>query len=250
MQDQEKEFVSQEPDERVENDMKAEPVDIFPETEGMVESEGLDSSSEDETPLPKEETRARRFFRKVIRWTAGLLVIFGLGFLTAVFAIYTPKVDELGKSLIDLKSAGDTITDLEAQISTLENQISNLNSQIDVLSQEIDDLEAQNQALQVDQDSSNLHNALLKARSDVATAQAEIHVENTAQARVLLQSTNQTLDMIENLLPDDLKDVVSPLRTRLELAISEIETDPETAIKDLGILTGDLLEIENALFGG
>jgi len=249
MQDQEKEFVSPESEENLDNKMKAEPVEIFPETEEMDTTEASDISSEDETPLPREESRSRRFFRKVIRWTAGLLVIFGLGFLTAVFTIYTPKVDELGQSQNDLSGAGITITDLENQISTLQNQIDELNGQIDTLNQEIDGLEAKNQALQADQDSFNLNIALLKARSEVVSAQVELYAGNLAQARILLQSTDQTLTTIETLLPDDLKDVVTPLRTRLELAISEIDTDPETAIKDLGILAGDLLEIENALFG-
>jgi FtsZ-binding cell division protein ZapB len=249
MQDQEKEFISPEADDSPQSNTKAEPVEIFPETEGIAETEGLDSTLEDETPSPKEETRARRFFRKVIRWTAGLLVVFGLGFLAAVFTIYTPKVDELGQSQNEINQAGDTITSLEDQISTLQNQIDELNNQIDNLNQEIEDIEAQKQALKADQDSFNLHIALLKARSDVVSSQVEIYAGNLPQARVLLQNTDQTLNTIETLLPDDLKDVVAPLRTRLELAISEIDTDSETAIKDLGILAGDLLEIENALLG-
>jgi prefoldin subunit 5 len=249
MQDQEKEYVSPESEESPDNNMKAEPVEIFSETEEMATADAPDTSVEDKISLPEEESRSRRFFRKVIRWTAGLLVIFGLGFLTAVFTIYTPKVDELGQSQNDLSGAGNTITNLENQISTLQNQIDELNSQIDTLNQEIEDLEAQNQVLQADQDSFNLNIALLKARSDVVSAQVELYAGNLAQARVLLQSTDQTLTTIETLLPADLKDVVTPLRTRLELAISEIDTDPETAIKDLGILAGDLLEIENALFG-
>ena len=70
-----------------------------------------------------------------------------------------------------------------------------------------------------------------------------------AQARILLANTDQNLATIQELLPNDLQDVVTPLQTRLELAIGEIDADPETAIDDLGILAGDLLEIENALFG-
>ena len=203
---------------------------------------------EDETDIPKEESRARRAFRKFIRWTAGLLIVFGLGFLTAIFTLYTPKVDELDQSNNDLDNAATTIADLENQIDTLQDQIDDLNNQIDALNQEIKNLEGQNQELQEQQTGFHLHIALLDARADVVSAQVELYEENPAQARVLLDSTSQTLNTIETLLPEDLKDVVAPLQNRLELAIGEIDTDPETAIADLGILAGDLLEIENALF--
>ncbi|MFN2152560.1 MAG: hypothetical protein ACK2T5_13235, partial [Anaerolineales bacterium] len=84
---------------------------------------------------------------------------------------------------------------------------------------------------------------------EVISAQVELYDQNPAQARILLANTDQNLATIQELLPNDLQDVVTPLQTRLELAIGEIDADPETAIDDLGILAGDLLEIENALFG-
>ena len=212
------------------------------------ESDSVSSTDNEEAEL-KEESRSRRFFRKFIRWSAGLLIVFGLGFLTAIFLIYNPKVDELDQSNNNLNDAGTTIAALEDQIEGLQDEINNLNSQIDLLTQQITDLEFKNQELLAEQDGFNLHIALLKARTDVVSAQVELYEGNQAQARVLLESTSQTLTTIETLLPDDLKDVVAPLQNRLELAIGEIEDDPETAIADLAILAGDLLEIENALFG-
>lgn len=203
----------------------------------------------DESAEPKEESRTRRAFRKFIRWTVGLLIVFGLGFLAAIFTIYNQKVDELDQSKGDLSSAGTTIKDLEIQITALQNQIDSLNVQIDSLDQAIVDLETQNEELVSKQDGFNLQIALLRARADVASAQVELFDENPAKARVLLESVSQGLDTIESLLPDDLKDVVTPLKSRLELAVGGLETDPETAIADLGILAADLLEIENALFG-
>lgn len=197
----------------------------------------------------KEESRARRIFRNFIRWTVGLLIVFGLGFLAAIFTIYNQKVSELDQSKGDLSSAGTTIKDLEIQISALQIQIDNLNAQIDSLNQTITDLEAQNEELVSEQDGFNLQNALLRGRADVVSAQVELFNENPAKARVMLESVSQTLDTIESLLPEDLKDVVAPLKSRLELAVGGLETDTNTAIADLGILAADLLEIEDALFG-
>jgi len=218
------------------------------EEEVSSEESGAISSTDDEEAAPKEESRSRRFFRKFIRWSVGLLIVFGLGFLAAIFLIYTPKVDELDQSNNNLNDAGSTISALEDQIDGLQNQINGLNNQIDSLTQQITDLETKNQELSAQQDGFNLHIALLQARTDVVSAQVELYEGNPAQARVLLESTSQTLTTIESLLPNDLKDVVAPLQNRLELAIGELEDDPETAIADLGILAGDLLEIENALF--
>lgn len=224
-----------------------------PETEDsdVPDSEGNEDIVTDDEPevTPKEESRSRRFFRKFIRWTVGLLVVFGLGFLTAIFTIYNPKVSELDQSKNNLNNAGSTISELEDQIGNLQGQIDGLNGQMDSSNQTISDLETQNQELSALQDGFLLHIALLKARTDVVSAQVELYEGNPAQARVLLESTSQTLTLIESLLPDDLKDVVAPLQNRLELAIGEIDEDPETAIADLSILAGDLLEIENALFG-
>lgn len=256
------------PDNETDNLSPAESEDPTPDVESMEPIETGDESASAETKgkiapedgepitpvdggesLPQEESRARRFFRKFIRWMAGLLVIFGFGFLTAIFTIYNPKVDELDQSKNQLSNAGTTVSELEDQIDALQDQIDGLNGQIDTLTQEITDLETKNQELSAQQDGFNLHIALLRARADVVSAQVELYEGNPAQARVLLENTSQTLTTIETLLPDDLKDVVAPLQNRLELAIGEIDDDPETAIADLGILAGDLLEIENALFG-
>jgi DNA repair exonuclease SbcCD ATPase subunit len=199
-----------------------------------------------EEELPKEESRARQAFRKFIRWTAGLLIVFGLGFLTAVFTIYNPKLDELNQSQNGLDGARTTIAELEAQINAKQSEINNLSEEINMLNLKVEALETEKQELSEKQDSYNLQITLLQARADVASAQVKIYEENPTQARVLLESASQTLATIETLLPEDLKDVVAPLQTRLELAIGEINNDPETAIIDLGKISGDLREIENA----
>ncbi len=220
-----------------------------PETDEVITSDDGEPIFPSDDEAPKEESRSRRFFRKFIRWTVGLLIVFGIGYLVAIFTIYNPKVDELDQSNGNLSTAETTIAELEDQIDGLQNEINELNDQIETLNQQILDLETQNQELVAEQDGFNLHIALLSARTDVVSAQVEIYEDNPAQARVLLENTSQTLSTIETMLPDDLKGVVAPLQTRLELAVSEIDEDPETAIADLSILANDLLEIENALFG-
>ena len=205
-------------------------------------------SGDDDREIPKEESRSRRVFRKIIRWTFGLLIVFGMGFLAAVSTIYTLKVDELDQSHKNLDGAETTIIKLEAEIIAQQEEIDSLNTQINTLEIKISNLEAENLELAEHQTGLYLQIALLETRADVISAQVALYQENPAQARLLLESASQNLTTIKSLLPEDLKDVVSPLQNRLELAVGEIDDDPETAIADLGILAGDLLEIENALF--
>jgi len=200
-----------------------------------------------EENLPKEESRSRKAFRKFIRWTVGLLVVFGVGFLTAVFVIYNPKVDELDQSKNNLDSAGTTISGLEAQIIDQQDEIDRLKLQVDALNLLIDDLEKELQILSETQsktqDDFNLHIALLKTRMDIANAHIEIYEGNIAQARVLLTKAHQGLTTIESLLPEDWKEVVPRLKSRLDLAIEGINDDPESTMDDLIIISGDLLQI-------
>ncbi|MFN2236893.1 MAG: hypothetical protein ACK2U1_21910 [Anaerolineales bacterium] len=207
-----------------------------------------DQSTIENGEIQKEESHSRKVFRKFIRWTFGLLIVFGFGFLTAIFTIYNPKVDELDQSGKNLGSAQSTITSLESEINSQQGEIDRLGNQINNLESEISDLETENQALIEKQSGFHLQITLLKTRADVISAQVELYQENPAQARLLLDSARQNLTTAESLLPEDLKDVVLPLQNRLELAVGEIEDDPQTAIADLAILAGDLLEIENALF--
>ena len=243
MQDPENEQTTPEAGENETPDYTAEPVEIFPETEPPSEGGGTPIEPEP----PKKESRARRFFRKLLRWTLGILVVIGLGFLAAVFLIYQPKVDELNRAYANLEEIKATLAAQEEQIASLEGQVSDLNGQIDALNGQIEDLQNEKQSLLDAQDAYEVQIALLQARADVLGAQVALYEDNPAQARTLLDDTAARLETISTLLPEDMQDVVTPLQARLDLAVSELDTSPETAIKDLSILAGDLLEIENTL---
>ena len=208
--------------------------------------EPVSTLGEAEEKLPKEESRARRGFRKFIRWSAGLLIFFGMGFLTAVYTLYNPVVDELDQLQTNFNNAETSILELETQINDQQVEIRKLTEQIDSITLEIEALENEKQSLSEDQDRFNLHIALLQARADVVSGQVKLYETNPTQGRVLLQSASQNLTNVKSLLPDDLKDVITPLQTRLELAIGGINSDLETAITDLSKIAGDLREIENA----
>ncbi|MFC1996904.1 hypothetical protein ACFLXI_04760, partial [Chloroflexota bacterium] len=116
--------------------------------------------SDEAVPAFKEESRSRRVFRKLIRWSVGLLIVFGLGFLTAIYTIYNPKLDEIDQLKTELDGASTTISDLEATISAQQDEIESLNAQISTLNQQITNLENEKQGLTENQNNSFLIIAL------------------------------------------------------------------------------------------
>ncbi len=186
------------------------------------------------------ESKTRRFFRRFIRWTAGLLIIFGLGFLTGIFMIYQPaqQASETRNQQIaaDLDTANDQILDLQNQIVDLKGQIADL-----------EPLEATNNNLLAAQADFQIHIAILDARLDVANAMLSLKDDDSAQARISLAKTGETLDTISELLEPGQRDVVVEMAKRLDQVLSEIADNLYAAESDLDVLATDLLRLEDAL---
>ena len=187
----------------------------------------------------KEESKARRFFRKTLRWTLGLLIVFGLGFTVAIFALYQPTLQKVEQGKSELAQANGQIENLAGQITNLEGEIESLQA-----------LEDQNQELTAAQKDRDLYISILNARLDVANALLSLGEGDAAQARIILDKTAETLDTIKIMLEPDQREVVTAMQQRLELVLTEMENDPYAAQSDLDVLATSLLQLENSLFGG
>jgi len=216
----------------------AEPV--VPVEEAPTEVAELESESEEEAP--KEESKVRRFFRLLLRWTLGLLIVFGFGFLTAVYLLYRPEVQgnrELQNQIqSEQQAAEEQFAGLESEITALEGQIDDLNP-----------LAVENEELLAAQGEFELHIAILDARVDVSNALLALAVDDPARARVSLDRTGEALATVSGLLPADQRAMVTSMEQRLELVLGEMEDDPYAAQSDLDVLSKSLLELEDALFG-
>jgi hypothetical protein len=214
-------------------------------------------------PAKKEETKGQIFFRKFLRWAVGLLIVFGLGFIVAIFVLYNPTKSNLNQSLANLGSAEQSVNNLQDQVTALESQVASLTKERDGLSSTKQSLESQldtanaalltqqeahQKELQDQQDAFDLRLTILTAREDVSKAQVALYDENPGLARIVITNISDSLDKIEALLSSEYQGAVQPLRDRLQIALDEIGTEPGNAIKDLDILAGDLLELEDALF--
>lgn len=211
------------------------------EIEQAVEGEeGLPSGEPQLEGKVPSESKARAFFRKFIRWTAGLLIIFGLGVITGIFTLYRPTVRESQQKAAqysqEIQSAEGQITDLNAQISDLNSTISGLET-----------YKGKNEELLVEKRNLELHIAILNVRLDVSNALVAINQDDPAQAQVILKMTSDNLDQISSYLPNEQKDVVVDLKTRLGLVLDAISTDPDTAQTDLVIIGSKLLQLEDSL---
>jgi hypothetical protein len=250
-----------------ENGTELPPDEMVPPTEGLeptdLESEmdpiavdqlppslEVDEFNEFEPEIPAEETfpeepkpdsKFKIFFRKLLRWTVGVLIVFGLGLITGIFVLYRPASKEADQEIrqgqTDLLDANSLILDYENQVLDLQNQVDNLKA-----------LQVKNDELLAAQDGFKLHVAVLDARLDVTSAQLALNQDDTAAARITLDKTATTLNTITSLLNPDQQDVVTAMKQRLDLVMSELENDIFAAQSDLHVLATNLLQLEDALF--
>ncbi|MBL7164659.1 MAG: hypothetical protein ISS57_18890 [Anaerolineales bacterium] len=201
-----------------------------------------DADAISEAEAPKEESKVRRIFRMLLRWTLGILIVFGVGFLTAVYMLFRPEVQsnrELQNQIqSEQQAAEEQFADLESQIAGLEGQIDDLNP-----------LAIENEELLAAQGEFELHIAILDARLDVSNALLALAVNDPARARVSLEKTGDALATVSSMLPEDQRAMVTSMEQRLDLALTEMEDDPYAAQSDLDVLSKSLLELEDALFG-
>jgi hypothetical protein len=94
---------------------------------------------------PEKENRFGKFLKSAIRWFFGLLIVFCLGALAAIYALYIPERQGLQTSQADLQTANQKIADLESQVQKMKA------------------LESQNVALQKEVDAGVTHIKLLTA---------------------------------------------------------------------------------------
>jgi hypothetical protein len=230
--DQEKERPTAEEETREEPSLPIEDYGAK-ESEEEAPQAGEEEIEQPEEEAPEEaveESKARRFFRQALRWVLGVLIVFGLGYLTAIFALYRPTTQKLGQTRGELEVARDQIDTLEARV------------------EELKPLEAENEELLAAQDEYELHIAILNARLDVAMARLALVQGDIAKAQITLRNTDETLAKIKNLLPEAQSDIVTAMEDRLELTLSEIEDDPYAAQSDLDVLATNLLQLEDSLF--
>jgi hypothetical protein len=179
---------------------------------------------------PAPPSRFRRFLKQLIRWTFGILIIFGLGFLLAMFILYLPNRQVAGQAQTSLQQSRQEVQDLKSKLDGLQAIQNDLQSAQDKLA------------------NANLHVAILSARIDVANAQLAMAQNQPEKAHLALDKTADTLATIGGQVDQNQKKVITDLDSRLTLALGEIDANPYAAQSDLDVLATGLLELESAYF--
>ena len=178
---------------------------------------------------------------RTLRWILGILIVFGLGAVTAIYFGLIPAQDRNYTISQELMSAQQRNDELQSQA---QQEQSNLQAEIDRLKT----FEARNQELQTQLDQAELHVAILSAEKDVISAQLALEKEDTNAASLALSQTPETLDTISNMLESNQREVVSKMKDRLGLAVNGIDTNTYAALSDLDVLYNDLIKLENTFF--
>jgi len=180
---------------------------------------------------PKPPSRLGRFFRKVLRWVTGLIVVFAIGVGTTYFVRVRPMTYQIEDLKNQLQAADLTVAQLEEQISdfvALETENENLNNEL---------LETQ------------LHVDIMRVLVDVTSAELALTNEDIITAKASLTGTDERLADLEETLQGEDQQTIEGMRTRLALVLEELETDAFAALSDLDVLKSNLLALERSLFG-
>ncbi|MGD8814991.1 MAG: hypothetical protein PVI78_11015 [Anaerolineales bacterium] len=183
-----------------------------------------------EVEPPKKPSRLSLFFKKALRWAAGIGLLFAFGVSLTWLVRVLPLVRELRAVRSDLMTANAQIADLEELVVDMQVLEDNYAS----LEANLDDVEH--------------HLSLLKILSDVSASRLALAMDNPLAARTALSDTDERLSILQEDLEGDHANTVVKVRVRLQQAISEIDTNIFAAEGDLEIITNDLLNLERDLF--
>jgi len=197
----------------------------------MEEKQG--TGGEGMTPeVKKEPGRMARFFRRALRWAAGILAVFTLGFLATWYLQVIPRTEQIGTLAQQLAAA-------ESRIQTLEGEVDSLKT-----------VRQENQQLTEQLDQAQARLQLLSILVDVSRSQLGVTQEDPIHALAALDGTAEKLATLEGQLRGSDAEAVRDMAERLQLVIGEVNSDIFAAQRDLEILANSLLEMDRELFGG
>jgi hypothetical protein len=220
------------------------------EKEGIMQSAeaGKEAFAPEEAPLeekekaPSKPSRMAAFLRRALIWAAVIVVVFGLGILTAWLVRGRAQAAEINRLQAQVEAVGSEKEAISKEKSTLEADLEDKSGQIQSLQGEKDSLEAQlaEKGLQID---------MLKVFVDLTSGQLALANDDVITAKASLVRTDEHLGALQSALQGEEQNIVEGMRTRLALVLNEIEGDAFAAKSDLEVLTNSLVALQRSLFG-
>ncbi len=195
-----------------------------------------DSPQADDTAGEEPEPgRLQKIMAPILRWTVLFVVVFGLGVLVTMLLRVRPQKAEIEQLRQDASVAAIALEELEDQLS--QQKADNAR------------LEGENSSLAELVDEGTLHLQILRALVDVTTAEVALHEQDITTAKAALAGTEEKLDALRSSVSTDDRTTIDNMRKRLNIVLSEMDDDYETALIDLGVLDTSLSALERSLFG-
>jgi|YelNatPaOPRAMG01_1025707.scaffolds.fasta_scaffold42484_3 cell division protein FtsL len=177
----------------------------------------------------KKESAAARFFRRVLRWTLGILIVFGLGVISALYLWYLPLRQANISLNKDLLAANEQITQLKQQVADQTVQQNKAQQEIDQL--KLADYQSQ----------------IKSAQLEVANARIALYQNDPNQALSALEKVTSMLTSLQLKLPQDQQTRIADLQARLDLAKKEVKDNTYAAQSDLDVLAQGLSSLSGML---
>lgn len=173
------------------------------------------------------------------------VILFFAGFLTDHFARYQPMKENLQAEIAHTQGL---LSEANQQIASLQGQLLSANDQLGENGTKINTLETEKTRLEKDLEAANTHVLLLATIREIQTAHIALASGDATEARVALNDTAQHLETLKPTVATMDATLAENMSTRLNLALSGMETDPETAKADLGLLSRNLQNVEALLY--
>jgi hypothetical protein len=184
---------------------------------------------EDQTQ-PHQPSRVGRFASRALRWAAGIGVVFLLGVLVTFFWRVRPQADTIRSLGIDLRETQSQVNQLQARLD------------------ELAPLESENEQLQQELETKDHHLELLSVLVDVTRAQLALAQDQPDSAKTALEGTDDSLQSLLQGMEGSQAGMVSGMRERLQLVMTELDGDTFAAERDLEIMANNLVDLEGQVF--
>ena len=151
-----------------------------------------------EPPQSKPPSKAKRFLRRLWRWTLTVLVVFGLGFVAATWLLYVPAKRSMQQAQAQAQQAAQ-------QVQSLQNQLQQAQSQRDALQQEVENArQASDRAM--------LEAALSDALAEAYAVRLALKDEDATGAGLHAEALGRALQALEQKTPAAHRDLVAQMQ--------------------------------------
>ncbi len=181
------------------------------------------------TPPKKKESAASRFFRRVLRWALGILILFGLGMITALYLWFIPIRQANAALNQELSAAKEQIAQLQQQLT--DQTVLQKKTQQEVELLKVADNQSQ----------------IKSAQFEVASARIALYQNDLPQALTALENVTSILTSLQAKIPQDQQARLADLQARLDLAKREVKDNAYAAQSDLDVLTQGLNQLSEML---